>query len=191
MMEKEQRIMLNQLEARQNENDEMILEGYAATYEQPTVLYKIGETEYKEVIEKGAFDEMDYSDCCLRYNHSESVPFLARTKGGSLELRTDEKGLHFKATLFKTSAAKDVYSLVRAGALDKCSFAFTIKEDEYNRKTNTRHIRKIDKLYDVAVVDVPAYNSTSVFARSFFDAEIEKINLEKEKLKLKLKLEEE
>ena len=91
--------------------------------------------------------------------------------------------MFFRAKLFNTQAAKDVYTLVREGALDKCSFAFTIKEEEYDRKTRTRHIKKIDKLFDVAVVDIPAYDSTSVKARDFFELE-----REREKLKLKIKL---
>lgn len=189
-MKKEQRIILNNLEVRQSENDEMILEGYAATFDEPTVLFKIDETEYKEVIERGAFDEMDYKDCCLKYNHSDNVPLLARTKGGSLELSVDNKGLFFRAKLFETQSAKDVYTLVRAGALDKCSFAFTVKDDEYDRKTNTRHIKKIDKLYDVAIVDIPAYDSTSVSARNYFETEREKEEIEKlNKAELELLLE--
>lgn len=186
-MKKEMRILMNQLEVRQSDNEEMILEGYAATYDQPTVLHKIGNTEYKEVIDRGAFDGMDTRDCCLKYNHSDSVPLLARTKGGSLELSVDSQGLFFRAKLFKTQSAKDVYTLVRSGALDKCSFAFTVEEDSYDRETNTRHIKKVGKLYDVAIVDIPAYDTTSVSARSYFEAEKERES-EIEKLKLKIKL---
>lgn len=188
MKNKEMRMLANQLEVRQNEENEMFLEGYAASFDEPTVLYKIGDTEYKEVIDRGAFDEMDSRDCCLKYNHSSNVPILARTRGGSLELSVDNRGLFFRAKLFNTQSAKDVYELVRAGALDKCSFAFTIKDDEYDRKSNTRHIKRIDKLFDVAVVDIPAYDSTSVSARSFFELESEKEHLEREQEKLKLKL---
>lgn len=187
---KETRILLNNLEVRESEDKQMILEGYAASYDEPTVLYKIGDTEYKEVIDRGAFDGMDMRDCCLKYNHSDNVPILARTRGASLELSVDNRGLFFRAKLIDTQASRDVYTLVRAGALDKCSFAFTIKDDSYDRKTNTRHIKKIDKLFDVAIVDIPAYNSTSVSARSFFELESEKEVLERtnEKLKLKIKL---
>lgn len=190
-MEKEMRMSQNNLEIRQNSDNEMILEGYAATFEEPTILYKIGETEYKEVIERGAFDETDMKDCCLKYNHSDNIPLLARTKGGSLELSVDNRGLFFRAKLLNTQSAKDVYTLVRSGALDKCSFAFTIKEDTYDRASNTRHIKKIDKLYDVAIVDIPAYDSTSVSARSFFESQVEserQNELEKTKLKIKLSL---
>lgn len=191
MQEKQSRLMMQNLEVRQNDEDGMILEGYAATYDNPTVLYKVGETEYKEVIDRGAFDEMITKDCCLKYNHSNSVPILARTRGGSLNLLVDEVGLKFSAKLFDTQVARDVYTLVKQGALDKCSFAFTIKDDAYDRATNTRHIKKIDKLFDVAIVDVPAYDTTTVSARSFFEMEIEREHLEREceKLKLKIKLE--
>ena len=74
-----------------------------------------------------------------------------------------------------------MFELVKQGGLDKCSFAFTIREESYDRKTRTRHIKKIDKLFDVAIVDIPAYDSTSVSARNFFELE-----REKEKLKKKL-----
>ena len=45
------------------------------------------------------------------------------------------------------------------------SFAFTTKEDKYDFENNTRTILNIDKLYDVSVVDLPFYDSTSVYAR--------------------------
>ena len=168
--------------------DEMVIEGYAATFDQPTVLYEIDGIEYKEVIERGAFDEADFKDCCLKYNHNDSVPILARTRGGSLELFVDDVGLRFKATLFNTQPAKDVYELVKQRALDKCSFAFTIKEDNYDRNTHTRTIKKFDKIYDVSVVDIPAYDSTSVSARSFFELENEKERKELDNLNLRKKL---
>ena len=190
-MSKETRIAINKLEVRQSEDDSMILEGYAAMYDKETVLYEYDGVEYKEIIDRGAFDTMNSKDCCLKYNHSNSIPILARTRGGSLELSVDNQGLFFRANLFNIQAARDVYQLVKQGGLDKCSFAFSIKEDSYDRETRTRHIRKIDKLYDVAIVDIPAYESTSVTARSFFELEREKENLDREnqKLKLKLKLE--
>ena len=131
---------------------------------------------------------MDFKDCCLKYNHSNNVPILARTRGGSLELILDDIGLRFKANLFNTQTSRDVYELVKQGGLDKCSFAFTIKEDSYERESRTRHIRKIDKLFDVAIVDIPAYDSTSVSARSFFELEREKEQKALERAKLQKEL---
>lgn len=165
----------------ENQSDEsMILEGYAAMYDQPTVLYKVDGIEYKEVIQRGAFDNTDFKDCCLKYNHSGDVPILARTRGDSLKINPDDRGLYFRAKLFDTNVARDVYKLVREGALDKASFAFNIAPngDRYDRETRTRTITDIEKVWDCSIVDIPAYESTSVQARSFFELEREKELLE-------------
>ena len=52
--------------------------------------------------------------------------------------------------------------------------------------TDTRRILKIDKLFDVSVVDVPAYDATDIYARSKEEYEKEKeeynkLELEKQK----------
>lgn len=190
---KEQRIIATNLEYR-NEDNAMYIEGYAATFEQPTVLYEYKNKEYKEVIARNAFDNTNMKDVVLRYNHNDTYPILARTRGGSLSLEVDNIGLKVKAKLFDTRSSEDVYNLVKQGALDKMSFAFTVSENgsTYDSKTLTRSITDINRLYDVAIVDVPAYESTSVQARKFFDeqAEIEdqKTKIEREKIKLKIEL---
>lgn len=181
-MAKEERKVLFRDYNVSEDNGDMILEGYAAVFDQPTVLFKDSNgNEFKEVISRTAFEDTDMSKCCLKYNHESSVPVLARVRGGSLELNVDDYGLHFRAKLFNTSVARDVYELVKAGGIDECSFAFTINEDgdDYDRSTRTRTIRSIGNLWDCAVVDNPAYGGTSVTARSFFEAEAEKENLER------------
>jgi phage head maturation protease len=50
------------------------------------------------------------------------------------------------------------------------SFAFTVLEDSYNNESRTRTILKFKKIYDVAAVDNPAYDTTSISARSFYEA---------------------
>jgi len=190
-MQKEIRIA--KIEINTNTQEEMILEGYAATFEQPTVLYKYDGIEHKEVIDRNAFDTADLKDCCLKYNHQDSVPILARTRGKSLELRVDDVGLFFRAKLFDTSISRDVYKLIQEGGLDKCSFAFTVADDgdEYERTstTRTRRITKIEKLWDCSIVDVPAYDSTFVSARNYFsikEKEIERQEYEMRKKRLAL-----
>lgn len=54
------------------------------------------------------------------------------------------------------------------------SFSFTVRESKYDSTTHTRTITKVKKLYDVSAVDIPAYNETSIAARSFFTVEHEK-----------------
>ncbi|HYH05375.1 MAG TPA: HK97 family phage prohead protease [Bacillota bacterium] len=171
-------IRLSSFENRSKED--MILEGYAAVFNQPTVLYTVGDVEYKEVLDRNAFANSSFSDCCLKYNHQDGVPILARTRGGSLELAVDDYGLFFRAKLFNTQVARDVFTLVKEGGLDKCSFAFSVSDVTYDRATNTRTIKGIKKLWDCAIVDVPAYDQTTVSARNFFDAQIE---LEKQERK--------
>lgn len=169
--------------------DKMHISGYAAVFDKPTVLFELRGVKYQEEIARGAFDGADFSDCCLKYNHSDSVPVLARVRGGSLALRADDKGLYFEADLFDTTAARDVYSLIKQGGLDKCSFAFTVSDGSYDPLSHKRTIKKIKKVLDISIVDVPAYDDTDVSARSFFEAEAEKLQaLENEERKKRLEL---
>lgn len=153
--------------------------GVAVVFDTPTVLFKDGDTEYKEIIARGALDGADMSDTPFRYNHAGAV--LARVRGNSMVLDVQNDGLHITADLLDTTQARDCYELIRSGAVDKMSFAFTVKEDSYDYKTHTRTIKAIEKLYDVSAVDYPAYDATSIAARSYFDdkeAEFKKLEEE-------------
>jgi len=55
------------------------------------------------------------------------------------------------------------------------SFAFTVLEESYNQETRTWRVLKIKRIYDVAAVDFPAYDSTSISARSDREMEIERM----------------
>lgn len=188
------KISVPDIETRAESDGEMILEGYASVFEHPTTLFTFDDgTEFKEVISREAFEGVNTDGCFLKFNHDNSVLPLARVRGGSMTLETDDYGLKFRAKLFDTSYSRDVYKIVKAGGIDECSFAFTIDKDgaEYDKKTKTRRINKISHLWDCAIVENPAYNGTSVFARSFFEAEAEKDNLEKLAEERKAKLREE
>lgn len=162
-MKKETRILNVELRTPENEEDKMIIEGYAITFNSPAT------HGYTEVISPGALDNTDMSDVPLKYNHEDSHLIMARTRNKSLELKKDEKGLFIKAELIDTQSNKDIYKSIKAGLIDKMSFAFTVREDEYDYDTDTRTITDIDRLYDVSVVDIPFYDSTSVYARGESD----------------------
>lgn len=169
------------------DDNEMTIEGYAAVFNQETDM-----GWYTEVIDSKAFDNCDMKDCCLNYNHGQSKA-LARTRNQSLELLVDSVGLKIKAKIIDTTEGRDVYKSIKEGLFDKMSFAFTVKEASWDYETDKRRILQIDKLYDVSVVDIPAYDGTSVFARSKEDYEEEKNKYlhnkaERQKLNLKLKL---
>lgn len=166
-----------------DDEEKMHIEGKAVAFNSPETYG--GETE---VISEHALDNADMSDVVLRYNHNDTNYTLARTRNHSLELEVREDGLYFSAELIPTTTNKDAYLMVKEGLLDKCSFAFTIDEDEYDKKQHLRTITKIGKLYDVALVDFPFYNDTMVEARSL-DTRDDFIALVREKQKKELLLE--
>ena len=160
-MNKETRILNVELRTPENNEDKMIIEGYAVTFNSPASHYG-----YTEIIDERALDNTDMSDVPLKYNHEDSHLIMARTRNHSLELKKDEKGLFFHAELLDTQSNKDIYKSVKSGLIDKCSFAFVVRGDEYDYETDTRRITDIERLYDVSVVDIPFYDSTSVYARN-------------------------
>lgn len=182
------------IEKREEDQEEkMVLEGYAIVYGQETM---IGEEDWGwlESIDARALDEADMSDTCLKYNHLDNTPILARVRNGSLKLTNDSHGLFMRAELLEDD--RHFYNRVKSGLLDKMSFAFTVKEQkiDYNSKPMKRTITKIGRLFDVSVVDVPAYDQTSLYARSkemaeaksLLDAEAEKRALEEAEASNKL-----
>lgn len=178
------------VDMRATEDEGMIVEGYAAVFDTITNLGWMN-----EVIDRHAFDNADMSDIVMKYNHEDSVLPMARTRGGSLQFNVDDHGLKIRAKLPDTSVNRDIYTLIREGVLSKMSFAFTVKSEEYDYDTDTRKILEFDKIFDVSVVDVPAYESTEIYARSKEQYEEEKrkyeekkIVFEKQKLELMLSL---
>lgn len=159
---------LRDVEFRASEEEgKMILEGYPVVFDQETL---IGDEDWGwyEVVDKKALDEADLSDVPLKYNHGDAKGILARTRNGSLKLTIDEKGLKMRAELIDTTDNIDIYKCVKSGLLDKMSFAFNVLDDKIEQKGGTpkRTITKIGRLFDVAVVDLPAYDQTSIYARS-------------------------
>ena len=165
-MKNNKEIRLADVRFEENEG-KMILEGYAIVFEQETL---IGDEErgFKEVISRTALTDTFMKDVPLKYNHMDSFLILARTKNKSLVLSVDNIGLKVHAELIDTHSNEDVYKMVRSGLLDKMSFAFTVKKQSWDRSGNipVRRIESIDRLYDVSVVDLPAYEGTSIYSRS-------------------------
>lgn len=156
------------------EEKELYVEGYAAKFNSPTVLWEYDGIQYKEVIDSRAFDGADMSDVIFNYNHGGKV--VARTRNHTLELTVDAIGLKIKARLDGTEEGRRLHQEIRDGYIDRMSFRFKVPDDgeEYDRMTHTRKILKFKRIYDVSAVDIPAYGDTSISARSFFEAEAEK-----------------
>jgi HK97 family phage prohead protease len=155
-----------------SETQELYAEGYAVTFNSPTVLYEWDGVQYKEVIDGRAFEGADMTDVIFNYNHGGKV--MARTRNQTLQLTVDTRGVFVRARLDGTEEGRKLYEEIRGGYIDRMSFQFSTKEDSYDRETKTRTIRSVKKLYDVSAVDIPAYDTTTISARSFFEAEAEK-----------------
>ena len=156
-----------------SQDQKMLIQGYAIRFNEPAV-FKFDGVEYREVIDPRALDKTDMKDIPLKYNHSDNVMVMARTRNKTLQLIKDEEGLRILADLANTTAGRDLYELIKRGDVDKMSFAFTVAKDDYDRETRTRTILAIDKIFDVSAVDTPAYETTSLSVRSYFEAEAEK-----------------
>ena len=165
------------------------VEGYAAVFDEETVLYEYDGIQYKEVIDRNAFSGAEMRDVVMNFNHGGKP--VARTKNGTLTLTVDTKGLHIAADLGGTEEGRRLYEEIRGGYIDRMSFAFTVNKQEYDRAKHLRRITGFRRILDVAAVDIPAYDGTSIAARSWAAAEAEHEHAEEEKrrkLALKLKL---
>lgn len=160
---------LIEIRAVDNEENKMLIEGYAITFNEPAT-HQYGSRKFTETIKSGALDNTDMKDVPLRYNHNDNVMIMARTRNKSLRLIVDNKGLKIEAVLLDTQSNRDLYKGIQEGLIDKMSFAFTVADKgdtwTFGDKETTREVTNIAKLYDVSVVDTPFYDSTSIYARS-------------------------
>lgn len=166
------------------EGEARIVEGYATTFNQPYELWRVGQDYIVlEQVDRGAFDKTDMSDVIMQYDHEGRV--FARTSNGTLELRTDDHGLHIRADLGGTEIGRQLYEEIRGGYTDKMSFGFTVDADEQliteeaGVVTVLRTIKSIGKLYDVSAVSLPANNATEISARSWCDGVIAQLTEER------------
>lgn len=165
------------------------VEGYAAVFDEETVLYEYDGIQYKEVIDRNAFSGAEMRDVVMNFNHGGKP--VARTKNGTLTLTVDTKGLHIAADLGGTEEGRRLYEEIRGGYIDRMSFAFTVNKQEYDRAKHLRRITGFRRIFDVAAVAIPAYDGTSIAARSWAAAEAAHEHAEADKrrrLALKLKL---
>jgi len=162
-MEAERRFLQVEMRAASDEN---IIEGTPIVYDTETDL-----GWFREMVAKGAATEaLTRSDEFLLFNHDSNQP-LARRKNGTLTVTEDDKGVHIKADLSKSSLGPGVYRDIKAGLIDKMSFAFTVEEEswvspENPKDSDLRIIRSFREIYDYSPVTYPAYKSTELQARS-------------------------
>ena len=199
--EREYRFMAA-VECRSDDDSSMIVEGYATTFNDAYELYTLGNYTVREQIDPAAFEKCDMSDVIMQYDHSGKV--LARTRNKTLTLTVDSRGLKIRADLSGTEAARQLYTEIKGGFIDRMSFAFVVGEQKRETTEDKesghidvlRTITRISKLYDVSAVSIPANDGTEISARACCDGLIAEAKAErqsaleiaKRKLALKLKL---
>nr|WP_311317881.1 phage major capsid protein [Lactiplantibacillus pentosus] len=139
------------------------IEGYALLFNSPSK--DLG--GFTEVIDPKALDNVDLSNVIMLDQHDYSKP-LASVKAGTLKLDTDEKGLHFVATLDDSvSYASDTYANVKSGNVDSMSFRFDVDDggDEFTQDEQgkiVRTIKQVKDLFEISSVTVAAYDDSNV-----------------------------
>lgn len=147
----------------QQDKQPKTIEGYALLFNSPSK--DLG--GFTEVISPEALDGVDLSNVIMLDQHDYSKP-LASVKAGTLKLDTDEKGLHFTATLDDSvSYANDAYQNVKSGNVDSMSFRFDVDDggDEFTQDDDgkiTRTIKQVKDLFEVSTVTIPAYDDSNV-----------------------------
>ena len=165
------------------EPDSYNVRGYATTFNEKYTLFEDRDFRIDEQVDPHAFDECDMRDVIFQYDHEGRV--FARTSNDTLKLTPDAHGLEVNAYLGGTEIGRNLFEEIKGGYTSKMSFGFhveadDIKEEEVEGKViYTRTIKKINKLYDVSAVSLPANDGTEISARSLKDGAIAKLEAER------------
>ena len=139
----------------------MTFRGYASIFDSP---YAITDAygEYQETVKRTAFDKTlaQGADVVFLVNHSGAP--LARTKSGTLTLRTDGKGLLAEAKLDPSNPrAAELRSMVERQDLDEMSFVFRDLLPSWDDSYTERNLREVSLHHgDVSAVNFGANGAT-------------------------------
>lgn len=149
---------------------------------------------FREVILPSAINGViELSDVLATYQHNEDQILARSTFGkGTLSLNVDNNGLKYSFEAPKTTLGDTLIESIKRGDIRNSSFAFSVASDgqEWEKRddgTFLRTITKFERLYDVACVARPAYQSTTVALRSLE----QKLNEERTKVEITIELKDE
>lgn len=168
-MAKELRIKGTELRTLEGEN--LNIEGYVnAVGRESELLFSAKKGKwFKEIMEPGVFKRAleNNIDIPMLLEHDYSKE-IARTSNGTLELTEDSIGLKFKATI----TDEELYSSIKNGEINSCSFGFVCEEEEVEFVSNREEKRYVKgiQLLEVSLVKNPAYIGSLVEARNMESA---------------------
>lgn len=170
-MNKEKRAYMCEVSTRTDEKHGNVLEGVPIIYNSETDIGGM----WREIIDRGALDGADLKDVRFLVNHDiNSIP-LARSRNNNenstMQMTVREDGLHVRVDLDTEGnpKAKELYSAIKRQDISGMSFMFSVRSDQWEDLDTdypTRHITALDKVFEVSAVTFPAYEQTSINARS-------------------------
>lgn len=169
------------------EDDGKYIEGYFAVFNSN---YEIT-ADMSESIDRHAFDSSINNDIRVLVNHNTDL-VVGRSTAGTASFKIDDHGLYCRALVNeKDTDAMNAYARVQRGDVTQCSFGcFITKEETAKRDDGGLHftIKDMD-LFEVSICTFPAYQQTSISARSkdADDFKQREIELVKAQLRDKLK----
>lgn len=179
----ESRSYMCEVRAESNEGEGSIITGRPIVYNSVTDL-----GFFDEIIERGALDNADLTDVRFLVNHDLSKIPLARSRrnngNSTMQLSVDSEGMAIRVVLDteNNAEARALYSAVQREDVTGMSFMFGIDSERWDDLESdhpTRHIESISSVVEVSAVTFPAYDSTSINARSESEA-LERARLEVE-----------
>lgn len=141
-------------------------------------MYDVGGM-FGETIDRGALEKTDLRDVRFLVNHNFSMIPLARSRNNNanstMQLEMVDGGLNIRAKLDteNNATAKELYSAVSRGDISGMSFAFLVDGESWENLDSDypiRHITSISSVFEVSAVTAPAYEATSIEARSDVEA---------------------
>ncbi len=130
---------------------------------------------FDEIIEPGALDMADLTDVRFLVNHNTDMIPLARSRrnngNSTMTLTVVPEGLDMEASIDteNNATARELKSAIERGDISGMSFMFSIDDEEWEDLESdhpVRHIRKIGSVVEVSAVTFPAYDATTINARS-------------------------
>lgn len=187
---KEIRAFLFDIKAEENDEHGHFLAGQPIVYNSKTDM-----GWYSEIIEAGALDNTDLKDIPLLVNHDDDMIPVARSRNNNenstMQFVVTDSGMEIRADLDTENNmdSRALYSAAKRKDISGMSFAFTVDEDRWEDVDTdhpTRHILSIKKIFEVSAVTFPAYEATSLEARSANEldslkAALESVRAEKRK----------
>jgi HK97 family phage prohead protease len=155
----------------------LTIKGYANTVTKD----RSGDVIVSEAWQKGGMDDYLKNPIILAF-HDYSRPV-----GTTVDYNITDKGLEIVAEI--STAAGEVYNLIKDGVLKTFSVGFSIKDADYEKDSDTFFIKDLE-LYEISVVSVPANQDSTFSLAKSFDNEDEYNSFKKSYGKVEVKEEE-